>query len=252
MPQPHQMRVIGGKVKGVVASGPVLNGLTRWIGRLAVNAIARDALTALLELENGNKNGLAQSLKALESIIRSDSAITIASNWLRRLANELGIGYRDAINLAHAIYSTDAAGDDLIFVIKPSQDLIDSERLEESIRSGALELRELRRLGVYTACPSRGTLPVMAGVDATAQNTPSQLLRLASRLGRRTRQKGLFGTDKAYIRVTRLEGHCDPTLITIPKKVIVLIYGDWLNGLATIIKAIMGGKAKYMVFYDFT
>ena len=232
---------------GLIASGHVLEAIRRWAGQLAVNAVARDALTALLEVEGG----LAQSVKPLENLIRSDPEVMAASDWLNKVAKSLGVSYGEAVRLAASIYAVDAAGDDIILLLKPEKELFDTSKLKTAIAKGKVELRELTRLNTFTACPSQGTLPLVAGVPATPHNTPNRLLALANKLGKRTRQKGLFGTDRAYIRVVELEKHCDPSLILIPEKAMVIVYGDWLNGLATLVKALATGKARMVVFYDF-
>lgn len=232
---------------GLIASGRVLEAIRRWAGQLAVNAVARDALTALLEVEDG----LAQSVKPLENLIRSDPEVIAAASWLNKVAKSLGVSYGEAVRLVASIYAVDAASDDIILLLKPKEGLFDVDRLNAAIAKGEVELRELARLNTFIACPRRGTLPLVAGVLATSHNTPARLLTLANKLGKRTRQKGLFGTDRAYIRVIELERHCDPSLILMPEKAKVIVYGDWLNGLATVIKALVSGRARQIIFYDF-
>ncbi len=245
------MRLIGGKIEGLIGCGPVLRGLRGWVGQLAVNAIERDALTALLEVEGG----LPQPLKPLENLLRNDPAVIAASAWLEKLAGSLGISYQEAISLVNAVTFTDASVDDLIFLIKPERGLIDVNRLENSIAEGEVEFVNVpgpnAGIDAYIACPKRSSLPRVAGVVATPHNVPARLLSLAEKLGKRTRQKGLFGSDKVYIRVKRLEVHCDPSLVLIPEKTMIIVYGDWLNGLKTVIKALANGRARQMIFYDF-
>ena len=242
------MRVIGGDIISLKISGPVLSALKTWVGQIIDNAIAHDALVAFLEAEGG----LARSLKPVERLLRNDDAVIAASLWLNGLANKLGISREEALRLVAAIRSTDAISDDIIVIVRPRPDLMDAEKLSSlMMNEDEIDLRELPGIGAYIACPRKSTLPLVAGVDANPDNTPRELLDLARKLGRRTRQKGLFGTDRIYIRVRRLGGHCDPSLVIVPERTVVIVYGDWLNGLATVIKALVSGKARQMIFYDF-
>ena len=203
--------------------------------------LPRDKVIAFLEC-----NGSAQpNISKVINSLCNDSQITSIRNLINNLSESLGLEYNNFIAVLNGALRSPAATDSIIIVTEPEEDArILIQRLLGLVRDGAVSVVEAGNATILAPEPGH-TLPGLIRNIVSVNKLPYKIM--GNIIRGKGRGKAVEG-DTLYIRVWR-ESHPDPSVI-VADSTIYITYGDWLRGLAPVLKKLIEGYVKHIVFFD--
>ena len=254
-----RIRAIHGRIVSVIAERAAIDAFREVVGSISIESITHDELRAFREAKGRPQNAVKRVVEKL----RSHNDIQNVLNFVKRVAGlgcPLYIGDMDdysdgAAGLVNAMLAADPLMDDIVVVAYIDEGGYDAARYSDAKRNGLLDVYPVGGgVAVVHAARGRDTLPLVVGVDVSLDALPE---RLRSNLAAgKYRGKGSYGTNTAYIKVVgglELYGrmHRDPAVIEVSGRPCLALYGDTLNGLATVIKGIVLGNIDRIMLFDF-
>lgn len=251
------IRIIRGELIAVVAP----RALLETFGSVGIPAITHDQIRGFLTAKGRPQN----SVKRYVEKLRNHPDVLHVVKFIQALKVKecpIHIGPMDddndsSVGLAQALLAADAVSDTVIILARLAGNGkgYDAQSYTTAKNNGVIEARPLNGdVALAYVADETLTLPRVIGVTERLENLPEKLRR--NILAGYYRGKSSYGTDTAYIRVMgglQLYGfkpHRDPAIIEVNGNPCLLIYGDTLNGLATVIREIMAGAIRKVAYFD--
>jgi len=243
------IRVVEVRPLLMVTAEPIIRALaSNWSPNLPM--VPRDTITALLECNGSAQLNLSKILRTLCNQYDVKAIEEVISDIRRKI----GVSRETMLSLLQGTLQSPAATDSLIIITEPTEDfanmlnkVLNNYTLERLVEKGIFSVNLANDRQTLLLKPGLGyTLPKLVGKVVSVEGLPDKLVKIITR--GRGRGKAVVG-DTLYIRVWEVS-HPDPSIVKVPDSKVFITYGDWLRGLAPVLKKLVEGYVKRIIFFD--